>query len=220
MSDSTTARIDEHRMRQQETEQESQAERDSTERLDLEGSLPSPDLLLRSNLGRRANAPTRIAAMQSAQQTYGNRAVQRFMSGGSNPAPREGGPVAVQRYRPPDENWQDRRREAAFDGISNQVSTIPVLGNVWSLLESGGAVIDAAVVDDPKESERFQALATQKLFHAIPGIGNISAARDAAQDWGAYGQLGNGAATPPQTSRDRWESETAPNLGKFLRSLF
>jgi hypothetical protein len=126
----------------------------------------------------------------------------------------------VQCYRPPDEDWQNRRQDAFVGGAFNSLEALPGIGNMMSAIAGQGAAIASLTADDPREAERHRQRAKQNFFHAIPGIGNLSAARDATQDWGAYSDLGKGVATPPQTSEERWVSETGPTIDKLFDSIF
>lgn len=76
MPESQDAKHDEQQKRQQMAPQEESLahEADSSTFDSLPGSTLSSD-----KLNGRGNAPVRVAAMQRMQQTYGNRAVQRYV---------------------------------------------------------------------------------------------------------------------------------------------
>jgi hypothetical protein len=89
-----------------------------------------------------------------------------------------------------------------------------------SLGVAGVMGVDAALEDDPKKAAHSRHMAEMKAIHAIPGIGNLLAARDAYNDAGAFGRTLNGSATTPQqTSYDRWDTDTGPKLESFLSAL-
>jgi len=219
VKNSMSSETQEHRLRQQTTEHEAQAGPDSSGLPDQASNFASPGLLRDISLGNRsdrsgrANAPTRIAAMQSAQRAYGNRAVQRFLSTSSATSQ---APLPVQRYRPPDQDWSQQRHRAAMGRLVNGAEAVPGIGNALSLMGFATSSVDSILEDDPSQAEYSRQMAKQQAFHAIPVIGNIAAFQDALQDHNALEDIENGATTTPKLAEDRWVNETGPQVDKEI----
>ena len=83
MNSSSNSQIEEHRARERgavQLRENAESSSDAQSLHDNGHGPATPPLLLRANVGQRGVASLRAAAMQGAQRTYGNRAVQRFLS--------------------------------------------------------------------------------------------------------------------------------------------
>ncbi len=86
MPDTQHQNNDETRSRQRSPEQTASLEHELENQQKLQGSAPLARTLLGANsLASRPNLTVRASAIHQMQRTHGNRAIQRFMQGGSLP---------------------------------------------------------------------------------------------------------------------------------------
>jgi len=138
-----------------------------------------------------------------------------------------GASKAIQRFVPPDEEWEARVDYARDNAMFNSVKSLPGLGNIASLAgaaTAGGSSLLSYLQGDEEEATNSRRVAMQHAYHMIPFIGNGAAFQDARQDWGAYSDMKAGKAGIPSTAEEKWHEETAPafekGVNEFIGPIF